>query len=128
MENETTQTTSNPNAGKSLGVAGLVLGIVAAIVSFIPCLGVYAIFPAIVGIVLSAISMSQASKAGASKSMAIAGLVCSIIGFSIAGWQYYQLKNAGDKFKDAIEKSGGLDSLTNAIKQLKDITDTTQTH
>lgn len=128
MEQNNTTTPANPNAGKGMGIAGLVLGILAAIVSFIPCLGVYALIPGIIGIVLSAISMAQASKAKAAKGLAIAGLICSIVGCSIAGWQYYALSTAGDQFKEALENSGALDSLNKAMDQLKEITDTTQAH
>ena len=52
---EETTTTTNSKAGKGLGIAGLVLGILAAVVSFIPCLGMYAMFPGIIGLVLSVI-------------------------------------------------------------------------
>jgi hypothetical protein len=130
MEQNNTSTPKSSN-GKGLGIAGLVLGILAAIISFIPCLGVYALLPGIVGIVLSAISMMQANKAAASKSLAIAGLICSIVGCCIAGWQYYQLKTVGDNLKEGLEqleKSGALDSLNHAMDQLKDLTDTTKTH
>src|SRR6478609_8260623 len=96
---ETTTTTTNPKAGRGLGIAGLVLGILAAILSFIPCLGMYAIFPGIIGLILSIISIVQAGKAGAAKGMAIAGLVCSIVGSCIAGWQWYTIKKA-------VEESG----------------------
>lgn len=85
---ETTNTTqnSNSNAGKTLGITGMILGIITVIVSFIPCLGMYALIPGIVGLILSIISINQANKAGASKGMAIAGLICSVIGCAIAGW------------------------------------------
>jgi hypothetical protein len=121
---------TNQNAGstgRGLGIAGLVLGILAAIISFIPCLGVYALIPGIVGIILSAISMVQANKAQAAKGMAIAGLVCSIVGCCLAGYQMYVLSTAGDKIKEGIEeleKSGALDSLNKAMDELKHITDT----
>lgn len=41
---EETTSTTNSKAGKGLGIAGLVLGILAAVVSFVPCLGMYAMF------------------------------------------------------------------------------------
>lgn len=128
---ETTQTTPTPASsnGKGLGIAGLVLGILAAIISFIPCLGMWAILPGVIGIVLSAISMKQAGTGA--KGMAIAGLVCSIIGCCLGGYQFYVLKTAGSALQDGMEqfeKSGGMDSLTKAMDQLKDLTDTTQTH
>jgi hypothetical protein len=129
---QTTQTNppaSSPNAGKGLGIAGLVLGIIAAIISFIPCLGTFALIPGIIGIVISAISMVQANKAAASKSMAIAGLICSILGCCLAGYQMYVIRTAGDAMKEGLEefnKSGMMDSLSKAMRELKEVPDTTQ--
>ncbi len=100
---EETTTTTNSKAGRGLGIAGLVLGILAAIISFVPCLGMYAIFPGIIGLVLSVISIVQAGKAGAAKGMAIAGLVCSLVGSSIAVWQYMKIKDGLDQLKEGIE-------------------------
>ncbi len=131
---QTTQTTPpapTPNAGKGLGIAGLVLGIIAAIVSFIPCLGTFALIPGIIGIILSAISMAQANKAGAAKGMAVAGLVCSIVGCCLAGYQMYVINTAGEKMKEGFEefnKNGGMDSLNKALEELRELTDTTQAH
>lgn len=109
---EETTSTTNSKAGKGLGIAGLVLGILAAVVSFVPCLGMYAIFPGIIGLVLSIISIVQANKAGAAKGMAIAGLVCSIVGTSIAGWQWYAINKAVN------EVAPGLENLKDAIENL----------
>lgn len=106
------ETTTNSKAGKGLGIAGLVLGILAAVVSFVPCLGMYAIFPGIIGLVLSIISIIQANKAGAAKGMAIAGLVCSLVGTSIAGWQWYAINKA------VTEVAPGLENLKDALENL----------
>lgn len=131
---QTTQTTppaSSPNAGRGLGIAGLVLGIIAAIIAFIPCLGTFAIIPGIIGIVLSAISMVQANKAAVSKGLATAGLICSIVGCCIAGYQMYVLKTAGEKMKEGfeeLEKKGMLDSLNKAMQQLEQVVDSAQNH
>lgn len=123
----TTSTPSNPKAGKGLGIAGLVLGILAAILSFVPCLGMYAIFPGIIGLVLSVISIVQANKAGAAKGMAIAGLVCSLIGSSIAIWQYMKIKDGLEELKENIENldtaklrqemNAAFDALADSLEQ-----------
>lgn len=105
-------TTTNSKAGKGLGIAGLVLGILAAVVSFVPCLGMYAMFPGIIGLVLSIISIVQANKAGAAKGMAIAGLVCSLVGTSIAVWQYYTIN------KIATEVAPELENLKESLENL----------
>lgn len=123
-----TTTPSNPNAGKGLGIAGMILGIVAIIVSFVPCFGWWAVVLAVVGVVLSAISLSQASKAGASKGMAIAGLICSILAIIIGSIWIFVIAKATSEISTALEQSGALDSLTNAMQQLKEITDTTNAH
>jgi len=131
---QTNTTPANPSAGKGLGIAGLILGIVAAIISFIPCLGTFALIPGIIGIILSAISMVQANKAGAAKGMAIAGLICSIVGCCLAGYQMVLLKKAGSEINKGLQElkeSGALDSLNNTLqdlKKLEEAMDTTQSH
>lgn len=120
-------TTTNSKAGKGLGVAGLVLGILAAVISFVPCLGMYAMVPGVIGLILSVISIIQANKAGAAKGMAIAGLICSLVGIAIAGWQYTKLKSVGEELKDTIENldtaklrmemNQALDQITDSLEQ-----------
>lgn len=132
---ETTQPTSNSKAGKGLGIAGLVLGILAAVIAFIPCLGTFAIIPGIIGLILSIISFVQANKAGAAKGMAIAGIVCSIVGCSIAGWQWYALSKLGENSKESLELlKDGLEHLDTAKLRMdmedavKSITDSLEAH
>lgn len=62
-----------------MAVAGLVLGIVAIVLGFVPCIGILAIIPAILGIIFSIMGLSQAKKTGQGKGMAIAGLILSIL-------------------------------------------------
>lgn len=125
---EETTTTSNSKAGKGLGIAGLVLGILAAILSFVPCLGMYAIFPGIIGLVLSIISIIQANKAGAAKGMAIAGLVCSIVGIAIAGWQYSKLSAVGEELKETLENLETAKFRQEMESAIEQVTDSLQQH
>jgi hypothetical protein len=67
-----------------MGVAGLILGILAAIGGWIPGVNMIAWLLAIIGIVLSAVGMSKAKKAGNPAGVAVAGLVLSIIGLVIS--------------------------------------------
>ena len=67
-----------------MGVAGLVLGIIGAVGGFIPGINFFAWLIALIGIVISAIAMSKAKKAGQPTGITVAGLVLSIIGFVIA--------------------------------------------
>lgn len=127
MEQNNT-TTPAGNNGKGLGIAGMILGILAIILSFIPCFGWWAIVLAVVGVILSAVSMTQAKKANAPKGMAIAGLICSILAIIIGSiWIFIIAKavsEVGSSFKDVMEKSGAMDSLTKAMDQIKQMTDT----
>lgn len=119
----------NKNAGQGLGIAGLVLGIIALIISFIPCLGMYALVPGIVAVILSAVGYSQASKENAKKGLITAALVISIIGTSIAAWQFYIFRNApskieefGKEFQKALEEElddEDLGDLEEAMEQLE---------
>lgn len=131
MEQNINPSNTPINDGKSLGIAGLIIGTLSLMFSFIPCIGMWALVPAIVGIVLSSISLSQASKAGLSKSNALAGLICSIIAFLVAAyWIFmtvYMVSNSSDMYiemQKEIQQSGVLDSLSNAIQQEITITDT----
>ena len=80
MENEF----SNPNTGTGLGIAGLVLGIIALPLAILGCTSVFALVLAIVGVALSTVAYTQAKKVDAPTSLIIAGMVVSIIalGFS----------------------------------------------
>lgn len=125
---EETTSTTNSKAGKGLGIAGLVLGILAAVISFVPCLGMYAMIPGIIGLVLSVISIIQANKAGAAKGMAIAGLVCSIVGIAIAGWQYSKLAAVGEELKETLENLDTAKLRMEMNQAIENITDSLEQH
>jgi hypothetical protein len=58
-------------------VAGFVTGLVGLVLCWVPILG---LLLAGTGIVLSAVGMSQGRRTGAGTGLAIAGLVCGIVG------------------------------------------------
>lgn len=62
-----------------MGIASMVIGIIALIFSLIPFCGSWALLPAIVGLILGAVDMVQKKKQGQPRGMAIAGLVLNII-------------------------------------------------
>ncbi len=90
------------NSGQGLGIAGLVLGIIAIMICFIPCVGILAIVPGLVGVTLSAIAYNQAVKGNGARGVIIAALVISILGSSIAllqGLGLSYLKNRPEVFR-----------------------------
>lgn len=117
------------NTSQGLGIAGLILGIIALVISFIPCLGTWAIVPGVVAITLSAIGYAQANKVNAPKAIIIAALIISILGTAIAGIQLYMLKNAvphiekfGKEFQKAMEEDldeGNMEELERAMEKLE---------
>ena len=72
------------NAGQGLGIAALVIGILSLLIAFIPCLGVFAIVPGCIAIILSAFGLNSALKNNGSKDLNIAALIISILSTLIA--------------------------------------------
>ncbi|MCY3802255.1 MAG: hypothetical protein OXG46_11845 [Chloroflexi bacterium] len=67
-----------------MGIAGMILGILAIIFVWIPIVGVIAWPLIIIGLPLSAIGFAQNRKRGEGSGMAIAGIVMNIIALVIA--------------------------------------------
>ena len=117
--------TEKPKAGSGLGIAGMVLGIVGLVCAFIPCMEFWAILLCIVGIILSAISLSKAKKVNAPKGTAKAGLVTSIIGSVIAVVKYVILITAiasgASAFGDVLQNNEELQkSINDGLEQFED--------
>jgi len=93
-------------AGQGIGIAGLILGICAVPLAIIPCTFPLALLFAAAGIILSAVGMSQASKANGPKGVPVAGLVVSVIGMMIAlMWGLFiasSIRDDGSIIKDEI--------------------------
>ena len=68
-----------------MGVASLVLGIVALVFGFIPGLSVVGLIAAIIAIVLGALGRKNPEKAG----IATGGLVCGIIALALCGVMFF---------------------------------------
>jgi hypothetical protein len=63
--------------GNGMAVAGMVLGIIALVLCWIPFLNWLL---ALLGIIFGALGIGRGNKVGKGKGMAIAGLVCGIVG------------------------------------------------
>lgn len=81
--------------GKGLAIAGMVVGIVAFILSFFSI----GLTLGVIGLVLAAIGFAQLNKTNGPKGMAITGIALGVLAIAISIVQYYRIKNA-------IEESG----------------------
>ena len=73
--------------GKGFGIASLVLGICAVLLYLSPFAGVAS---GVVGLVLGIVSINKAKRAGVKCGLAIAGVVCSIVGIVICAYVVMQ--------------------------------------
>jgi hypothetical protein len=100
-------------AGQALGIASLILAILALIFSFIPCFGYFAIAPAALAILFGALGLVQASKANAPRGLILSGLIIGIIAFLIAG-AWGLLISGGTNSTDYIEEEF-VEELNNVV-------------
>lgn len=96
------------NAGQGLGIAGLVLGIVAIITGVIPCTFFLGILLGIMGIVLSIVALIQANRGFGRKGIIVAALACSLIGFVVASVWGFVISNSDVHriIKEVIHEKG----------------------
>lgn len=92
------------NNGQGFAIAGLVTGIVALLLSFIPCFGGAAILIGAAAIVFGAVAVSRANATNSPKGMGIAGVslgsLAAVIGIL---WMIFVVGAKG-KFENHFEK------------------------
>ena len=113
MEENNATTTSTK--GKGLGMAGMIIGIVALVWSIIPLLGAGALWIAVIGLILSIIAFFMAKSGNnPNKGMIIAGVVMNVIALALAiFWAYKIASSMGavmDGVKDLEESMKNLDT------------------
>jgi len=111
------------NAGQGLGIAGLVMGILAIPLGLIPCTFFIALVFGSMGIVLSAIALSQANRSNGPRGLIIAALVCSILGFSFAFFWGITFKKASPVIKSVIQEIKKDGDLEEVLKDLGEDTE-----
>ncbi len=99
--------TQDKKSTSGLAIAGFVLGVVGICLSFIPAIGMLAIFIAVIGLVLSAIGISATGKnsAKAGRGLAIAGLVLCLLAGMISTCQCLVCTAALSSTNDSILKT-----------------------
>lgn len=110
------------NTGQNLGVAALITAIVTFVLSVIPCVGLIALIPGIIAIILAIVGLSQASKNNSPRGLLIAGLIIGVLATMISFSQVFiagKIANSVDKWPNDIQKI--VDEVQkNVIRDLED--------
>lgn len=103
MENQTNPGAPS-SAGQTMGIAALVLGIIAAPLAFIPCTTFIAWLPAGLAIIFGAVGLSQAKKGNGKTGLPIAGLVIGAVSLIIVICWVVVFAEAVSEVRDAIKQ------------------------
>ena len=93
-------------AGQGLGIAGLILGILAIPMGIFPCTFYIGILFGVIGIVLSLVALSQANRGYGPKGLIIAALICSLVGLTFATIWGFTLSRGGARIVKEFIRDG----------------------
>ncbi len=99
-----------------MGIAALIIGIVAVILGLVPGCGlVFGLPPAIIGLILGIIEIKVKSKKQAPKGMGVAGLILNIIAIVVIIIWTTVLAVGGKKMEGAMKDFAA--EMSNAVQQ-----------
>jgi hypothetical protein len=104
VENKQPQNNLNP---KLFAIIGLVLGICTLIFSLIPCIGYYALVPAIMALICSSVAWFLLKKENKPIGLAATGVLLGALAIASATYQYIQFKalfDAKKKVENIVEE------------------------
>ena len=108
--------------GQNLGIAALITAIVTFVLAVIPCVGLIAIIPGIISIILASVGLSQASRNNSPRGVLVAGLIIAIIASLISLSQVFvvgKIAQKADKWPNEIQNIIN-DVQDNVIKDIED--------
>jgi len=95
------------NTGQNLGIAALITAIITFVLAVIPCIGLIAIIPGIIAIVLASVGLSHAARTDSPRGVLVAGLIIGIVASLISFSQVFvagKIAEKADKWPDKIEE------------------------
>jgi len=110
------------NSAQNLGIAALITAIITFVLAVIPCVGLIAIIPGIIAIILASVGLSQASRNNAPKGVLIAGLIIAVLASLISISQVFvagKIAKNADKWPNEIQNVIN-DVQDNVIKELEE--------
>ena len=110
------------NSGQNLGIAALVVAIITFVLAVIPCIGLIAIIPGIIAIILASVGLSQSARSNSPRGVLIAGLIIGVIAVLIS---FSQIFVAGRIVNNAGRWPNGIQNVIddvqdNVMKNLED--------
>jgi hypothetical protein len=110
------------NSGQNLGIAALITAIITFVLAVIPCIGLIAIIPGIIAIILASVGISQANRNDSPRGVALAGLIIAVIASMISFSQIFvagKIVSHGDKWPSSIQNIVN-DVQNNVTKEIDD--------
>ena len=95
------------NTGQNLGIAALITAIITFVLAVIPCIGLIAIIPGIIAIVLASVGLSHAARTDSPRGVLVAGLIIGIVASLISFSQIFvagKIAEKADKWPGKIEE------------------------
>ena len=107
--------TPRPPAGQNLGIAALITAIVTFVLAVIPCVGIIAMIPGIIAVVLASIGLSQASRNDSPRGILVAGLIIGVVATLLPFRRYLSQGKLGIKFEK--EWGGDIENVINDVQK-----------
>jgi hypothetical protein len=110
------------NTGQNLGIAALITAVVTFVLAVIPCVGLIAIIPGIIAIVLATVGLSQAGRNNSPRGVPLAGLIIAIVASMISFSQIFvagKIARKADNWPHNIQNVIN-DVQDNVSKELED--------
>jgi hypothetical protein len=110
------------NSGQNLGIAALITAVITFVLAVIPCVGLIAIIPGIIAIILAGVGLSHASRNNSPRGVLIAGLIIAVIASMISFSQIFVVGKIAQK---ADKWPHGLNNIINDVQDnvIKDLED-----
>lgn len=108
------QTPGRPTS-QNLGIAALITAIVTFVLAVIPCVGLIAMIPGIIAIVIAAVGLSQASRTNAPRGLLVAGLIIGIVAFLISFSQVFVAGKIANKAQN--EWGNNIENIINDVQE-----------
>ena len=110
------------NTGQNLGIAALITAVITFVLAVIPCIGLIAIIPGIIAIVLASVGLSQAARNASPRGVLLAGLIIAIVASLISFSQIFvagKIAQKAEKWPNSIQNIIN-DVQDNVTKELED--------